>query len=261
MAVLVTAALAILAYSVSCAVYASDIYADRDPTGVLSRVVVHSSVALNTVLVGFLAIDGGPRSLLTNGNVLAVLALVLGATFLVVRERWPIRAAGALVTPVAALLIGAWMVTLGEYVGGRAPTLIVAIHVGLAIIGIATFVVASILSVLYLIQERQLRRREFGRLFQRLPSLDVLDDAGFRLVSAGFVIYLIAVILGLATTLRSGHGIDVRSWLGIGALVVFGAVVGLRITAGWRGAQAAKLTIAGCVTMVLVLGLYAVGVA
>ena len=261
MAALVTAALAILAYSISCAVYLSDVYADRDPTGILSRVSVHSAAALNTVLVGFLTIDGGLTGLMTNGNVFAVLALVLGATFIVVRARWPVRVAGALVTPVAALLLGAWMVTIGEVVGGRAPSLIITIHVGLAIIGIATFVVASILSVLYLVQERQLRRREFGRLFQRLPSLDVLDESGFRVVSAGFVIYSVAVVLGVATSLRTGHGIDVRSWLGIGALVVFGFVVGMRVTAGWRGVQAARLTIAGCATILLVLALYAVGAA
>jgi ABC-type uncharacterized transport system permease subunit len=259
MAVLLTAALAIVAYSISCAVYASDVYADRDPTGTLSRVMVHAAVALNAVFVGLLAMNSGVEGLLSGGNVLALSALVLGTTFLVVRERWPVRVAGALVTPVAALLIGAWMVSIGDHPGGHAPSLIITVHVGLAIVGMSTFAVAAVLSVLYLVQERQLRRREFGRLFHRLPSLDVLDEAGFRLVSAGFVIYLVAVVLGVMTSLRGGQHLDARSWLGIGALVVFGAIVGLRITAGWRGAQAARLTIAGCLTVLLVLALYTVG--
>jgi ABC-type uncharacterized transport system permease subunit len=49
---------------------------------------------------------------------------------------------------------------------------------------------------------------------------------------------------------------DVRVVLSVLAWVVFAAVIFTRLRTGWRGRQAAWLTILGCIATVVVLGLY-----
>ena len=49
-----------------------------------------------------------------------------------------------------------------------------ALHVTFAILAYAAFTFSFVLSVLYLIQKRQLRRVQTGLLFARLPALDVI---------------------------------------------------------------------------------------
>src|SRR5215475_2024733 len=49
-----------------------------------------------------------------------------------------------------------------------------ALHVTLAILAYAAFTFSFVLSLLYLVQDRQLRRRATGVLFARLPALEVI---------------------------------------------------------------------------------------
>jgi hypothetical protein len=107
------------------------------------------------------------------------------------------------------------------------------------------FVLAAVLSALYLMQERQLRLREFGRLFQRLPSLNALDSATFHLVSVGFITYTVAILLGVTSAFRGESfgwplpprvdeplGLEVRlgDWVCVGESVGLGVCVPLGLT-------------------------------
>jgi len=47
------------------------------------------------------------------------------------------------------------------------------------------------LALLYLASERQLKSKRPGRLFARLPSLDLIDRAGYRLAVWGFIFLVI----------------------------------------------------------------------
>jgi drug/metabolite transporter (DMT)-like permease len=70
---------------------------------------------------------------------------------------------------------------------------------------------------------------------------------------------IVAILLGITSALRGqGMLIDFRTTLAIVAWVVFGAVIQTRITSGWRGRQAAWMTVIGCAATFDVLGFYLV---
>lgn len=72
-----------------------------------------------------------------------------------------------------------------------------AVHVGLAILAYALFFVASMTSVAYVLQVRHLKRRTRGALMQSLPSLERLDTSLFRLIGAGYPLFVITLVLGV----------------------------------------------------------------
>ncbi|MBI2059072.1 MAG: cytochrome c biogenesis protein CcsA [Nitrospirae bacterium] len=69
-------------------------------------------------------------------------------------------------------------------------------HVVLSFLGEAVFTIACAASVMYLIQERQLKRKHFGPIYQRLPSLSMIEQLNAQCLYSGFVLLSVGVALG-----------------------------------------------------------------
>lgn len=73
----------------------------------------------------------------------------------------------------------------------------VLLHLSCSLLSYLAFLMAFIVGLLFLIQERQLKRKTMGMLFHRLPSLEVLDRLNFAAIGIGFVLLSIGVGCGL----------------------------------------------------------------
>ncbi len=71
------------------------------------------------------------------------------------------------------------------------------IHVGLAYLAYALYFIASLTAVAYLVQARNLKMRRITGLFQRLPSLEQLDQTLYWLISVGYPFFGVTLSLGL----------------------------------------------------------------
>lgn len=71
------------------------------------------------------------------------------------------------------------------------------VHVGLAYLAYALYFIASLTAVAYLVQARNLKMRRITGLFQRLPSLEQLDQTLYWLISVGYPFFGITLILGV----------------------------------------------------------------
>ena len=122
------------------------------------------------------------------------------------------------------------------------------IHTVLAFAGGAVFAMACGVGIMYLLQEHFLKSRRLGELFHKLPNLQILDEANYRLVTIGFPLFTLAILAGVLWA-ESARGSYLRgSPKEVFALVtwlIFAIVLHMRLTAGWRGKRAAVLSIAG----------------
>src|SRR5262249_1233126 len=107
---------------------------------------------------------------------------MLGIAHLVLLVRHRERAMGAVLIPVlvVAPLAGRPLPEAGA-AGSTASAAargthgsVFAFHVTLAILAYAAFTFSFVLSILYLIQDRQIRHHRTGLLFSRLPALEVI---------------------------------------------------------------------------------------
>lgn len=250
--------LAVIAYSATSALYGADLASERR-TDHVGRIGFWASAVLTAAVVAAIGTLQGPSALIRGGGLFATLALLVAGGFLALKRSFEIRVAAALVAPVCAfMLVVSLVLPYRPSTVEEAHQVVLLTHVGLALLGLGTFALSAVLATLYLVQERQLRQRQFGRLFQRLPSLDELDTASFRLVVLGFVIYTVALIVGFLWLFQSpGGSSTVRIALAMVAWAAFAAVIHTRITSGWRGRQAAWMTVGGVVTCFVVLAGYA----
>ena len=107
------------------------------------------------------------------GGALLLFGWVLVSAFLLFNWRYPIRVLGALVAPLAALIIyGALVSARGqETISPMLRGVWLLAHIGLTMGGIAALTLNFLGGIFYLIQERQLKAKRFGFFFRRLPSL------------------------------------------------------------------------------------------
>jgi ABC-type transport system involved in cytochrome c biogenesis permease subunit len=102
---------------------------------------------------------------------------------------------------------------------------------------------------MYLLQRRQLKaKKSFDSIFNRLPSLEVLDDLGQKLINMGFPLFTIAIASGIFWAHRSDIlGPDWPSdpkivFTGI-TWLLYAALFHMRLLADARGKRVAQLTI------------------
>jgi HemX protein len=71
-----------------------------------------------------------------------------------------------------------------------------AIHASISIMGYTALTISAIYSLLYLIQKKNLKKRNLGKLFNQLPALNYLEKLSVRATLVGIVLMGIGIIFG-----------------------------------------------------------------
>ena len=168
--------------------------------------------------------------------------------------RAPFRLLGLAVMPLAAALLTlAWAAGgVGEPARSEFGDLFLAFHVGLILAAFAGFTLAAALALLYLVQERRLKRRLAGVLRLRFPSLQTLDTLTVRTIAFSRPALTGGIGIGFARLGSEGGAFDAIMAVTLLAWVVYAAFLVLRWEAGWRGRRTAYLALAGFLLVVLV---------
>ena len=172
------------------------------------------------------------------------------AVYLVLEWRTRVKALGLYVMPaVLVFLTVAW--TSYSPPAALRPALksdIVVIHVIVIFTAVAAFVVAGGAALIYLIEDRQLKRRKIGPVLGRLPSLRTLDQLVNHAVMFGLPFLSMGIVAGIirAETFGVHHWWrDAVVLLAIVTWVIYAALLYLRHASGWRGRRSAWLALAG----------------
>ncbi len=190
---------------------------------------------------------------------MSVLSMFACLVYVVLRRRYRIDVLGAFVAPLALTFLLASRIVAVQREPTRLRGAILPLHVTVNLLGIGLFTLAFAAATLYLVQEKQLKKKALGGVFQRLPPLDALDKAEHRFLVLGFPLLTIGILTGTlwAPRIEAGSAADIaRAAFGYATWLLFAVVLLLRAAAGWRGRRAAYGTIAGFGFAVLVLLLY-----
>jgi cytochrome c-type biogenesis protein CcsB len=171
-------------------------------------------------------------------------------SFVILQVRLKAPVLGAIVVPIACLLTAS-AAALDRTIAPLVPALQsrwLLVHTALAFAGDAFFVVAFAGGLLYLVQERQLKRHHAGGFYHRLPSLDLLDRINYRSLTIGFPLLTLGIITG-AIWAENAWGTywswDPKETWSLITWLIYAALVHARLTVGWRGRKAAYLSIFG----------------
>lgn len=88
-----------------------------------------------------------------------------------------------------------------------------AVHVGLAFLAYALFLIASLTSAVYIVQARRLKSPLNTARTAKLPPLEHLDATLYRLITWGYPFFAITMVLGFVGVYLYPDELGVRWWL------------------------------------------------
>ena len=219
--------------------------------GLLSHV---TSLGLGAAQVtpgtGYPAVGMGGASW-KGGQLFSLLAAATVAGYLALDLKYKLPVAGAFVGPITvAVMVPAHLVGGGQRFVN--PELVhsaaLAVHVLTSSVGTAALALAFGLSLVYLFSEKQLKSKNPGRLFARLPSLELIDRVGWQLVVTGFICLSTAIATGSLVSREATGALFIfapKQGFALLAWALLATLVQARLVAGWRGRRVAMLVITG----------------
>lgn len=191
------------------------------------------------------------------GPASSALALVIAVIALAAAASAEARAAVLFLLPCALLLLAEAVVVGVEpalrQTSFRGPWFVA--HVSVIFIGYGALLLASAAALMYLLQFRTLKRKEFGSVFRFFPSLESLDRLNRLGLLVGFPALTIGLMLGWSWTLTYGRrGLaleDPEVIFGIVTWIAYLAAIGARTFPAWKGERAADASAAAFVVTFL----------
>jgi len=185
---------------------------------------------------------------------LSFFSLSIVGGFIFFERKYKVTTLGSFIIPVALLMLTASS-TLHEQARQLPPILQSNwfwLHALLAFASYACFTIAAGVAVMYLIQRYFLKTKHFGALFQKLPSLETMDDISYRCLTVGWPLLTVAIISGSiwSDQAMGSYWIwDRKQTWSLIIWLIYAALLHGRITIGWRGKRAAILSIIGFIVV------------
>lgn len=218
---------------------------------VLATDLLGGGVILQTVNLAVSGLQAGTVPVTNFAQSLAFLAWLTALAGLGLILRYRMAVIGAYVAPIVwvVLAVAAVMMRHGRIVVPESlRSAWLPVHVTMAFLGYALFVLAAAVSILYLVYEQRLKaKRPLVPSDERAPSLEKLDRVNYILLAWGFVMLSLAIVTGaIWADATWGHfwtWEPQESW-SLVIWMLYAALLESRLTVGWRGHRAATLTIA-----------------
>jgi len=172
---------------------------------------------------------------------------VLGA-YLFLYLKFKLMILGSFIASLAAvLLILSLFITAPEitiHPALKNPWL--SLHILTSVLGNGMLSVTFIAALMYLIQERQIKHKQFGSLYKRLPSLETLDNISQYSLIFGFSLLTIGMITGsiyAQSALGTYWQWDSKEVWTLIVWLIYAVLLHERFAVGLRGRKAAWLSI------------------
>jgi cytochrome c-type biogenesis protein CcsB len=242
--------IATLCYFIATAGYLVYLFRDREQLHRISWTVMLIGALFHGAAVVMRALSVGRLPVTTIQEALSLFALVFVVTYLILQLRLQLRILGSFVSPLAVI----FMLSSSFLPSNVMPKSElfksgwVIIHVGSLFIANALFALAFSVGIMYLLQERHIKKKNFGFLYERLPSLERLDSIAHYCLMSGFPLMTAGLITGFAYAAIVWHSPwnwDPKEILSVVTWIIYAVLVHERLAVGWRGRRAAWLAIIG----------------
>jgi cytochrome c-type biogenesis protein CcsB len=190
----------------------------------------------------------GTAPVISLKSTLSFFSWCIVGVYLFYQIRFGLMVLGSFVTPLASILMIISIAIPGvEYtIKPILKSAWLIIHVGTVFIGDALFVITFAAAIMYLIQERHIKKKTRGSFYTRLPSLETLDSINHHSLMYGFPFLTLGMISGAIYAqyaLGSYWRWDPKEVWSLITWLAYAVLLHERLAVGWRGRRAALMSI------------------
>lgn len=179
-------------------------------------------------------------------------ALCVMAGYLIVEWRFKQKTLGAVVAPIAFVIMAANALFFPDEIRPLVPALQsnwLLYHVITSFVSYGAFAVSFGVSILYLIRMKADEKGiKEGSLLGMFPDLKILDEVNYKSIAVGFPLLSLGIITGAAWANYAWGTYwswDPKETWSLITWFIYAAYLHARLTRGWHGARAAVLSILG----------------
>ncbi|OCC15442.1 Cytochrome c-type biogenesis protein CcsA/ResC [Dissulfuribacter thermophilus] len=247
--------LAFLVYGVSFGGFFVHMITLKKPVKRAALWVLFCGFILHGLSIGARWYESGHPPVVNFHETLSFVAFFMTGLYLALEQKYRLKTIGTFVTPIILLIMAAAAVQPQRVVPlpPALQSIWLPIHATICLISYAVFALSFCISVMFLIQERQIKKKHLGGLFKRLPSLDALDVMNERCLKVGFPLLTIGIVTGSIWAEEAWGrywGWDPKETWSLITWLWYAAILHQRLTVGWRGRRAAIMTIIGFLTLI-----------
>jgi ABC-type transport system involved in cytochrome c biogenesis permease subunit len=251
-------------YAAAVVVYAIH-FAKREPAiGRAATTLLLLGILAHTFVIGMQTMEVRHVPISNPSRAVSSFVWMLALSYLYLEVTTDERAMGVFILPIVVGLQTIPVIYPGmEY---RDPVLDSPwfwVHVVSLLFAYATFALAAMLGLTYVLQFKEIKKKHLGYFYTRLPSLHVLDAMNSRAVVVGWLFLTVGVVVGIVWTaqalvqspdnsnLRAMSLQDPKIFIAILTWSVYSFAMFARTTLGWTGRRAAWLSALGFVIVLL----------
>jgi ABC-type uncharacterized transport system permease subunit len=179
--------------------------------------------AAHTMWIGTICTRTGHPPITNLPEAAAFIAWVVFAIELALWIRYRVYAAAFFVYPLVLLLLGISAI-VGEQLAAMDPELrsnVFTAHLLLTTVGVAAMLIGVAFGLLAFLQDRALKEKRRGRLWEWIPSLNVCKTISYRALAIGFSVYTVGLMAGILWSYKTTAGLLDLRVKQVGAIVAW----------------------------------------
>lgn len=183
-------------------------------------------------------------------EIFTVLAFSISLSYFILELVTDIRGTGPFIIVISLLfqLISTFFIRDLTEVREVLRSNLLGVHVFSALLGYSGITISAVYGFLYLTLYKDIKLNKFGLIFDRLPSLEVLEKLSYYSAIIGFSLLTVAIGIGIIWLPQAFPDFSYGDPKLVGSMLVwvlYGAGIINKITGKWRGRKLIILSIIG----------------
>jgi ABC-type transport system involved in cytochrome c biogenesis permease subunit len=250
-------------YVVASGAYAVYFARRNEAAGRIATVTLVLGALTHAFVIGMQTMQVGHIPFVGTTGAISAFVCLLALAYLYTEMMTDERAMGVFIVPLMAILQIIPAVT--NSVAARPAVLDspwFAIHVAALLSAYASFALACVVGITYVLLFKELKAKHLGFFYARLPSLQVLDVMNSRAVAVGWLFLTVGLIVGAVWLMQIQPGsadprvqamslLDPKIFVVLVCWVVYSFALYARRSIGWSGRRAALLSAIGFTILLL----------
>lgn len=188
-----------LFYFFAFIIYVYDFYNEKKIVSNSKRIVLFVALLLHTFYLISRTIEYNHPPITNKFEIFSIIAFSIGFSYFILELLTDIRGTGAFIILFSLVfqMISSIFIEHSYVVPEVLRNRLLGLHVINALLGYSGITISAVYGLLYMLLYKNLKSNKFGLIFDRLPSLELLEKLSFFSMVIGFVLLTFAIVIGI----------------------------------------------------------------
>ena len=223
-----------LLYLTSFTVYLYDFFKEQKAVGNVNRIILFITIIVHVSYLLALTVEYDHPPITTKFEIFSIIACSIAFSYFILELLTDIRGTGAFIIlfSVVFQVISSIFIGPNYKVPEVLRNRLLGLHVISALLGYSGIIISAVYGVLFWLLYRNLKENKFGLIFNRLPSLEILEKLSYYAAVIGFILLTLAIVIGIIWLPKAFPNFSYFDPKLTGTLFVW-LVYGVGITSKW----------------------------